>query len=126
MNFIGAILLLFLAEEAVFWLLATIVENLLPDYFTRDMHGVKVRVFSLINGRARRSYGVAQADVLVFKELVREKLPRLMTHFQRLDYNLGMVVQPWFLCLFTTYLPTHVCWLSRFAFSPRVDASACV
>ena len=46
--------------------------------------------------------------MLVFKELVHEKLPRLTSHFQKLDYNLGMVVQPWFLCLFTNYLPTHV------------------
>ena len=43
MNFIGAILLLFLDEEAVFWLLATIVEDLLPDYFTQTLHGVRVR-----------------------------------------------------------------------------------
>lgn len=42
MNFIGAILLLFLDEEAVFWLLATIVEDLLPDYFTQTLHGVRV------------------------------------------------------------------------------------
>jgi hypothetical protein len=43
MNFISAILLLFLDEEAVFWLLATFVEDLLPDYFTRFMLGSKAR-----------------------------------------------------------------------------------
>lgn len=43
MNFVGAILLLFLDEEAVFWLLATIVEDLLPDYFTRYLVGSKAR-----------------------------------------------------------------------------------
>ncbi len=89
MNFICAFLLLFMDEESAFWLLATIVEDMLPDYFTRYMIGSK-------------------ADVQVFKDIAREKLPRLLVHFQRIDYDFTFLLTQWFLCLFLNQHPTVV------------------
>ncbi len=89
MNFICGMLLLFLDEEAAFWLLAALVEELLPDYFTRRLIGSK-------------------ADVLVFKDIVKEKLPRLASHFNRLQYEITIPVTQWFMCLYVGYLPTEV------------------
>ncbi len=37
MNFIAGCLLLFMGEEDAFWCLATIVEDLLPGYFSFSM-----------------------------------------------------------------------------------------
>ena len=38
---ISALLLLFMEEEATFWLLVCIVEDLLPEYFTPLMLGIR-------------------------------------------------------------------------------------
>ena len=37
MNFLTALLLLLMEEEAAFWCLAAIVEDILPGYFTNTM-----------------------------------------------------------------------------------------
>ena len=40
MNFIGGLLLIFLEEEKAFWVLVSIIENILPKgYFEDDMVG---------------------------------------------------------------------------------------
>jgi hypothetical protein len=44
MNFICGVLLLLMDEEAAFWLLATIVEDYIPDYFNVNMTGTLVRL----------------------------------------------------------------------------------
>jgi len=43
----------------------------------------------------------------VFKDLIAEKLPRIMTHFQNLEFEISHVASQWFLCLFVGYLPTE-------------------
>jgi hypothetical protein len=40
MNVIVGVLLFFMNEEHSFWTLAAIVEDLLPEYFTKSMLGV--------------------------------------------------------------------------------------
>jgi hypothetical protein len=47
MNFITAILLLFMSEEEAFWTLDTIIEKYLSDYFAASMIGMKVLTSSL-------------------------------------------------------------------------------
>ncbi len=42
MNFIAAFLLLLMDEESAFWLLSTIVEEIVPDYYSPVMTGAKV------------------------------------------------------------------------------------
>lgn len=44
MNFIAGMLLLFMDEEPAFWLLTTVVEDLLPGYYNRWLLGSKADV----------------------------------------------------------------------------------
>jgi hypothetical protein len=89
MNFICGLLLLLMDEEAAFWCLATIVEDLVPDYFDMNMIGAK-------------------ADVSVFVSLAQKLFPKVMSHFEKLEYDLSVSATPWFLCLFAGHLPTEV------------------
>jgi len=38
---IGGLLLIFMDEEATFWMLLTIVEELVPEYYTPQMLGIR-------------------------------------------------------------------------------------
>ena len=42
MNYIAAFLLLFMNEEEAFWMLTTIVEDIMTDYYSKDMSGLQV------------------------------------------------------------------------------------
>eukprot|EP01103_Thecamoeba_quadrilineata_P011501 TRINITY_DN2762_c0_g1_i2.p1 TRINITY_DN2762_c0_g1~~TRINITY_DN2762_c0_g1_i2.p1 ORF type:complete len:770 (+),score=117.65 TRINITY_DN2762_c0_g1_i2:2-2311(+) len=88
MNFICAMLLFFLNEESVFWLLAIITEELVPDYFNMKMFGAK-------------------ADILVFKDVSAEKIPQIVKHLNSLDIEVSHIIAQWFLCLYVGYLPTE-------------------
>lgn len=87
MNFIVALLLLYMNEEEAFWMLVTIIEDLLPkDYYTGNMLGVNV-------------------DTAVFSGLVADKLPRIHQHLQKLDCEISHLVVQFFLCIFINALP---------------------
>ncbi|CAK4137319.1 unnamed protein product [Aphanomyces euteiches] len=86
MNFLAAMLLVYLGEEEAFWVLACIVEDLVPGYHTKSMVGSRV-------------------DQHVFAALVEQKLPHVAHHLQRLHVHLAPVTFKWFLCLFVNTLP---------------------
>ena len=87
MNYLVAMFLLFMDEEAAFWMLDTALHDILPaNYYTAGMEGLR-------------------ADQRVFVELVAEKLPTLYTHLVTLDVPIADVATPWFLCMFLTTLP---------------------
>ena len=100
MNFICALCLLFMDEEQAFWLLTFIVEELtcidhtpsstspaqLSYYYQSDLAGVHI-------------------DQAVFKDLLKDRLPRVSAHFDKLALPLGPVTVNWFLCLFVNTLP---------------------
>jgi TBC1 domain family member 8/9 len=95
MNIVGAFLLVTLpSEELAFWTLCTIVEKLLPDYYSPSMLG-------------------AMVDQQVFESLVEQHLPELNSHLRKLGVPLPLVSVPWFLCLFIGFLP----WKVRFRVS---------
>lgn len=82
MNFVTGMLLLFMKEEEAFWMLVTIIEELLPqDYYGESLVGV-------------------QADQRVLDTLLMEKLPHVATHFERLGFTLPLITTQWFSCLF--------------------------
>ncbi|KAF9107444.1 TBC1 domain member 8B [Mortierella sp. GBA35] len=87
MNIVTSVLLLHLKEEDAFWVLTTICEQLLPDYYSRTF-----------------LVGV-QLDQKVFSHLVRATLPSIALHFQEIDLDLGTITIPWFLCLYQSVLP---------------------
>jgi hypothetical protein len=87
MNLITACLLLILptAEDA-FWVLATMIENILPQNYY-DAH--------LLTSRADQS---------VLRSYVQELLPRLSAHLDELEIELEALTFQWFLSVFTDCL----------------------
>jgi hypothetical protein len=87
MNLITACLLLIMptAEEA-FWILATMIENILPHSYY-DQH--------LLTSRADQS---------VLRSYVAELLPRLSSHLDELEIELEALTFQWFLSVFTDCL----------------------
>lgn len=94
MNLVTSTLLLVYAdEEEAFWILAAIVEHLLPDEFFSP---------SLL---------VSRACPLVLMEYVQELMPKLHSHLIKLEIDLPAICFSWFLSLFTDCLPVEVCFL---------------
>lgn len=87
MNLITASLLLVMptAEDA-FWLLTTIIENVLPQHYYDH---------SLLASRA---------DQQVLRQYVAEVLPKLSAHLDRLGIELEALTFQWFLSVFTDCL----------------------
>ncbi|GBG24943.1 TBC1 domain family member 8B [Hondaea fermentalgiana] len=86
MNFLVAVLLLHMDENLAFWVLASIVEDLVPGHYTKQMTGMHV-------------------DQRVFESLVKQKLPKLYAHLESFEFPLEFVTYQWFLCLFVNSLP---------------------
>jgi len=87
MNIICAGLLLFLTEEQSFFLLSTLVEDTLKDYYTKSMVGSCV-------------------DQKVFEVMLGNKLPKVYQHINdNLEIPVAWFTLPWFLCLFIGKLP---------------------
>jgi small G protein signaling modulator 3 len=91
MNLVASTLLLVHAdEEEAFWMLAALIENLLPpDFFAP----------SLLQSRA---------CPLVLLDLVGELQPKLKSHLEKLGADLAAICFSWFLSLFTDCLPVEV------------------
>ncbi|XP_052004427.1 TBC1 domain family member 8-like [Xyrauchen texanus] len=96
MNILASVLLLYTKEEEAFWLLVTVCERMLPDYFNRRVIG-------------------AQVDQSVFEELIRERLPELTERIPDVC-SLASVSLTWFLTLFLSVLPfrSALCVLDGF------------
>jgi hypothetical protein len=77
-------------EEQAYWVLLSIIENLLPkDFFAP----------SLLASRA---------DLAVLVDLVKQLVPRVSDHLAELRVELASVTFGWFLSLFTDCLPVEV------------------
>ncbi|CAE7666080.1 TBC1D2 [Symbiodinium sp. CCMP2456] len=87
MNFIVATLLECCDEESAFWILCSLVEDMLPEnYYTRNMIGVRV-------------------DMMVLNSLVMRHLPTLHAHFVEHEVDLSPFTMGWFLCLYVNTVP---------------------
>ncbi|KAI0656439.1 TBC-domain-containing protein [Cubamyces menziesii] len=90
MNLITSTLLLVHAdEEEAFWVLAAIIERLLPEDFFSP---------SLLSSRA---------CPLVLLDYVQDLMPKLSAHLTELGVDLGAICFSWFLSLFTDCLPVE-------------------
>ncbi|XP_058239585.1 TBC1 domain family member 8B isoform X3 [Hemibagrus wyckioides] len=84
MNILASVLLLYASEEEAFWLLVSVCERMLPDYFNRRIIGALV-------------------DQAVFEEMMRDHLSQLTDHMTELSF-LSSLSLSWFLTLFISVL----------------------
>jgi hypothetical protein len=90
MNFIAAVLLMYLDEEQAFWVLAALVEDILPpDYYATSLIGSRV-------------------DQQVFETCLAWKLPGMHKHFKKSGMLLEPVTVSWLLCMYINTLPLNV------------------
>ncbi|KYQ91725.1 hypothetical protein DLAC_07507 [Tieghemostelium lacteum] len=90
MNFIAGFLLIYMSEHEAYWMLVSIIEDLLPtEYFTTTM------IDSSVDVR------------FVFDDLLQKKLPRLHQHLQISNLTLPLIITQWFLCIMATTTPTE-------------------
>lgn len=88
MNYVcGAMLLSGCSEDECFWLLDTIVVDLLPpDFYSNSLKGLK-------------------KDLGILRELVASELPRIHAHLTNLHLPVDLFAIRWFLCLFVNAFP---------------------
>ena len=89
LNFIAGMMLLFLDEERVFWLLAVLLETILPpDYYAQDLIGCNV-------------------DLRVFRDLLEKKVPKVWKKLASLGVGVEFFGLEWFISLFSKTLPSE-------------------
>ena len=76
-----ALSVLGLKEEDSFWAVVAIVEILPPDYYSQTMIG-------------------AQVDQRVLSDIMSDKYPKVMAHFQQFRIDLSLITFNWFLTLY--------------------------
>eukprot|EP01087_Luapelamoeba_hula_P004111 TRINITY_DN1406_c0_g1_i1.p1 TRINITY_DN1406_c0_g1~~TRINITY_DN1406_c0_g1_i1.p1 ORF type:complete len:1886 (-),score=296.76 TRINITY_DN1406_c0_g1_i1:52-5709(-) len=85
MNIIAALLLTFMSEEQVFWVMCYICEVLYPEYYNNGFLGLVI-------------------DQRVFVELAEEKLPDVCAVFGKRGIPLALIVAPWFMTIYVSQL----------------------
>jgi len=90
MNFIAKAMLSHNDAEHSFWILCSLLEDVLPaGYYTPSMNGLR-------------------ADLRLLDSLIERFLPKLRKHLDAHQIELSPIVMNWFLCLFVNSLPeTH-------------------
>ena len=90
MGVICATLLLLLEEEDAFWMMCSIVEDLLPgQYYSVSLFGVQV-------------------DIRVFRYLIQQYLPNIHRLFNEHDIDLTLICFQWFLTLYSNVFHTKL------------------
>mmetsp|Transcript_12805 Transcript_12805/g.21304 ORF Transcript_12805/g.21304 Transcript_12805/m.21304 type:complete len:290 (-) Transcript_12805:89-958(-) len=90
LNYLAAVLLLVCEPDTAFWILAAMIDYVIPEGYFSD---------SLIG---------AVADTRVLQTLVSKKMPQIARHLKKLDTNLSAASLQWFVCLFVGVIPIHL------------------
>ncbi|XP_069745633.1 growth hormone-regulated TBC protein 1-A isoform X2 [Narcine bancroftii] len=89
MNFVaGYLLIVTKDEEKSFWLLDSLIKNIVPGFYSPTMIGLKT-------------------DQEVLAHLVRMKVPAVAELMERHNVMWTLVVSRWFICLFIDILPVE-------------------
>ena len=75
-------------DEMAFWMLATLIEDIVPGYHTPSMEGLAT-------------------DLQVLNELLQEEMPKVKTALNVLSVPLDLIVMELFVGVFCTTLPRH-------------------
>ncbi|KAL9657620.1 hypothetical protein ABK040_012699 [Willaertia magna] len=87
LNYIVGLFLLHCNEEESFWLLVTLLEDILPaNYYNPDLTGMRV-------------------DSYVLDELVNDRLPKLAAHLKELGVETCAFASGWFMRIFIDVFP---------------------
>ncbi len=89
MNMICSLMLVYMSEDECFWLLSTVVEELVPGFYRRTLLG-------------------AILEQETFERLLGLQMPQLAQHFASCHFEIALVTQSWFLSLFVNVLPLEV------------------
>eukprot|EP01119_Soliformovum_irregulare_P019434 TRINITY_DN6147_c0_g1_i1.p1 TRINITY_DN6147_c0_g1~~TRINITY_DN6147_c0_g1_i1.p1 ORF type:complete len:775 (-),score=207.57 TRINITY_DN6147_c0_g1_i1:598-2922(-) len=89
MNIIGAVLLMWMEEEEAFWMLCSICEDLVPEYYNKALLG-------------------SQVDQFIFESLVKSNLPDIYNHLTKIGLPIALITLPWFMCLLLSYTPWKI------------------
>lgn len=84
----GIILLVTKDEEATFWLLKHLIQEVTPNYHIKTMSGLVT-------------------DIGVLSELIRVNVPEVHRHVARMGLSWTVIVTKWFICIFAEVLPTE-------------------
>jgi TBC1 domain family member 6 len=90
LNYIAGLLLIVMAgdEEASFWLLKHMIENVAPEYHTKTMKGLK-------------------RDIDAIAELIKLRLPIVNEKINELGLPWIVIMTKWLICLFAEVLPVE-------------------
>ncbi|XP_075144934.1 growth hormone-regulated TBC protein 1-A [Haematobia irritans] len=89
LNYIAGLLLIVTDdEEKSFWLLKHMVENIVPQYHTKNMANLL-------------------RDMAVFKEMVIRRVPTVNKHIEALGLPYAVIASKWFICIFAEVLPAE-------------------
>uniref|UniRef100_A0A1A9W3V4 Growth hormone-regulated TBC protein 1 n=1 Tax=Glossina brevipalpis TaxID=37001 RepID=A0A1A9W3V4_9MUSC len=89
LNYIAGLLLLVTDdEEKSFWLLKHMIENIVPQYHTKNMTNLL-------------------RDMAVFKELIIRRIPAVNKHIEKLGLPYAVIASKWFICIFAEVLPAE-------------------
>ncbi|KAF0719286.1 Aste57867_1134 [Aphanomyces stellatus] len=105
MHILASMFLVHMADEAaVFWSLALVVEELLPDYYSRTMAGVHIdqQVLDILVHRTcvHSLHSLAQ-----YHRRRRPRLPHVAAHLKTQDVDPSLFSTKWFVSVFVHTLP---------------------
>lgn len=89
MNIIGGFLLTYMEEASAFYMLVAICQNMLFNFYSKTISG------TIINQK-------------IFTRLLQLKKPNIASYLREKDVPIEVVVTPWFMCLFISYLPKQI------------------
>jgi len=118
-------MLLFMTEEEAFWMLQTIADNILCEYYTDGMIGtVVLRVLSacthaccllhVLSCTSVSDYLCANlviglhGDMKLLQSLLEQHTPRALAHLLEIGGDVSMIAMKFLMCLGVSQFPTEV------------------